>query len=1164
VNVDGSRWEASKVRVCIFGSALLLVTAGCALLGWNSPFRLAGVSPSPLSSEANRVALAASPWNSPLSPNHSDDSHSKARSLFAGLPLIFEPNQGQANLDPSDARARFVAHGSGYSILLGSEGAILSLICPPSSRLAPGLGRVESFQMKIAGANPQVSLTSAEPLPGKSNYFLGNDSRKWRRGVPEFAQVRYENVYPGINLLFYGNQGRLEYDFQIAPGADPGRPELEFAGARRLEIKDGRLAIVGESGRVQFEIPRIYQEIAGHKQPVEGKFVLRGPNRVGFDVAGYDHGRELIIDPVLSFSTYFGGNGDELNSSIAVDGTFNIYLAGSTNSTNLPVTSGVYQSSLKGNPNVYIAKISPPLGSLPAQLQFVTYLGGSGSDTPIGIEVDGSGDPFVVGTTTSPDFPTTPTNAYQKSPESAGQHVFVTELNGGPNPTAASELRYSSYLSGNGTDIASGMTIDASGNVYVTGTTTSVSRTSDQFPASTLPQGLPLQSIPRAPTQFFVTKVNTNAPLTGSIAYSTYFGGGASQTSPAIVTGGGIAVDTSGNVYFTGTTNFTYTGCAGCGTTDFPILNPYQPCLDQPPPTTITTPPSCSTNASATAPDAFVAKLGLNVQQNQLILIWSTYLGGSGNDSGTGIALDSGAANVYLTGTTNSSDFILPSTTEAYQHCLDEPTVLPTATCTPLTGTVPTDAFVARFTNPTTSTTTPTDVSLNYFSYLGGSANDAGNAITVDSASGALVTGWTQSPDFPVGTTCGPIQCGFTAGSQEAFVARLNTVAITGQNQTTGSWASYFGGSATNVSGATPTTTGTSITLDVNQDTYFAGDTNTSGATTGIPVSKPLTSVQGGGYQGGYDAFVTQLGTAVSLSISGVLSLGSSQTYIGAGNQATFTYTITNTGPDLATNITLTDNLSPFVTGVPLTFNSASISAGTCGGSSSNGVVSCTLPSLESGSTATLTIVVTPTPNTTGSQATFNGGSVQAIGPGNIVLAQTSVPAQMSDFTIAVSPNNASVPAAGDTAVYGVQLTPHPVYGSPITLSCSGLPTGASCNFTNNSFALPGPSSSTLNLTTTVRPITTTAAQVFSLGSLDAIWLAFPGLAVVIAGVGRDRRRGLFLLCLAFAWLMLLSACSHTTTQPPTSGTPAGTYTITVTATSNGDTKSSAITLTVP
>jgi len=1158
VNVD-RRWSrTSVVRSRILATGLVLLGAGCAVLGWGArPRQIMAANSAAMPASDGYAQITPSPFLGPNVPAAAGNPQLQAHSLFSGLPLMFEPNQGQGNLDPADGRAKFVAHGSGYGLFLGTQGATLTLASRNHSKQTSSM-RLETLEMKLAGANPSLSLTAIDRLPGTSNYFIGNNPSKWRAGIPQFARVRYENVYPGINLVFYGNQGQLEYDFQVAPGADPAQPELEFKGAKGLELRDGALLIKSEGGNLQLQAPRVYQEIGGRQKAVEGSFVLRGGNRAGFAIGYYDRSRELVIDPILTFSTYFGGGGDEHATSVAVDGSFNIYLAGSTTSTDLPTVTGVYQPALKGlGPDVYIAKITPPLGSLVAALDYVTYLGGSGQDTPAGIKVDGAGHPFVAGTTSSGDFPTTATNAYQTSPESPGnQHVFVTELQ-----NDGTALLYSSYLSGNGTDLASGMTIDAGGNLYVTGTTTSVETSStDQFPASNLPQGLPFQAASRVPglPQFFVTKVNTTAPKNGSITYSTYFGGGTFDTSAPVAIGGGIAVDTSNNVYFTGTTNFLYAGCSGCSTTDFPILNAYQPCLDQAPPTTIVNPATCSTSTTTTASDAFVAKLNLNpnVPQGQQ-LVWSTYLGGTGTDAGAGIALDAGAANVFVVGTTNSTDIATGvttlSTSSSFQRCLDTPLNPAAGTTCPTPSTLANDAFAARLTNPSSSTsTTAVNVTLSYFSYLGGSGAEAGQAIAVDSASGALVTGWTQSSDFPVLPASSSIQSNY-GGSQDAFVARLNTAAIVGQT-TSASWSSYFGGSGTD--------SGTGIALDVNQNVYLAGETNS----TDLQVAKQLTTAQGGGYNGGYDAFVTQLGTALSLSIQGALTQGTNQQYISAGNQATFTYTVTNNGPDLANNVTIIDNLSSSVTGVPLTFNSASVTSGTCGGVSTNAIVSCTLPSLQAGSTATVTIVVTPTGTATGNPQTFNGGTVQAMGPGNIVLAQVSVPAQMSDFSMTVAPFSQSVPAAGFPATYKVTLSPHPLFSSGITVSCSNLPTASSCVLTPSTITLQSTSGGTVTLaiTTTARPVTP-AASLYK-RSFYALAFAIPGLFVM--GFAGDRRRrrvaGFLMLCALFAMLLLVPACSHSTTQTPVSGTPSGNYNITVTASSGADSKTQTIGLFVP
>jgi uncharacterized protein DUF11/beta-propeller repeat-containing protein len=1158
VNVDRRWWVTSVVKVRILVAGLVLLGTGCAVLGWGTRF---GKAVHDQSKTASASVFGAEP---------SVQMKAQAHSILAGLPLIFEPNLGQSNLDPTDSNARFVTHGSGYSMVLGNDGAILSLVSKSrsSSSSSHSESRVQTLRMKLAGANPNASLTAVDQLPGKSNYFIGNNPAKWRTGVPQFARVRYENVYTGINLVFYGNEGHLEYDFQVAPSGDPSRAELEFSGAEKLELRDGSLVIRGENGSVRLDAPSVYQEIDGRKQAVEGAFVLRAANRVGFAVGSYDHSRELIIDPILNFSTYFGGSGDEHNTSVAVDGSLNIYLAGSTTSPNLPAPTGAFQTTLHGTQNVYVAKIQPPLGSQVAKLLELTYLGGSGTDYPVGIEVDGGGNPYVAGTTTSGNFPTTTTTAYQASPASAGTHVFVTKLS-----FDFTALDYSSYLSGNGTDIASGMTIDPAGDLYVTGTTTSVeTSSSEQFPASNLPETLPFQSTSRATAgtpQFFVTKVNTNASSFASIPYSTYFGGGifnGTFTGPngtaVPAAGGGISVDINLNIYFSGTTTFIYSGCTGCSVTDFPILNAYQPCLDSPPATNIVTPQSCANTPNPTASDAFVAKLNPNVAQGQQ-LIWSTYVGGGQSDFGTGVAIDPGAANVYLVGTTSSPDFINTGAVISFapfQKCLNN-----LAASCGTTAAGPTDAFVARLSNPSTGVT---HVALNYFSYLGGKNDEQGLAITVDTNSGAMITGWTQSPfvapagtdgNFPVfpfpssiqsnlaGTNCSTQTC------QDAFIARLNTGAIVGQT-TTASWASYFGGTGIDA--------GTGIALDVNQNTYLAGETNS----TDLQVSKPLQLNNGGGF----DSFVTQFGTAVSLSIQGQLSLGTNQQYISAGTPATFTYTMTNNGPDLASNIVVTADMSLIATGVQLSNVTGSLNgAGTCSGSgSTNPSISCGPISLQSGSTATLTVTATPTANNSGtSPVFFNGGTIQAMAPGNIVLAQTSVSAQMTDFGMSVTPSNQSIAIAGATAFYTVQLTPHPLYTSSITISCSGLPAASNCSPSTSPVSLTSTSgtSVTLAVHTTPRPVITPAASIFT-RHFYAIWLIIPGITLVGVGGNRQRRRmlGILMLCTLFALLLLVPACSSSKTQPPVSGTPAGNYTITVTSAAGTNSKTETIGLTVP
>jgi len=1183
VSVDRRWGRTSAIRILAAG--IVLLGAGCAVLGpgWRHEAALHSIA---MEANSELLPLGSSPSDS------SADLASRASSILAGLPLFFEPNKGQFAFDASDSRARFVNRGSGYSLFLGDQGAILSLASHGQQKKKAGetprptAPRLEFVEMKLAGANPNAPMKAAELLPGKSNYFIGNDPSKWRHGIPHYAQVRYEDVYPGINLVFYGKQGKLEYDFRVSPGADPAQAQLEFNGAKRVELEDGTLVIATEHGTVRLETPRVYQEVNGKQRPVEARFVLRGKNRAGFGIGAYDRSRELIIDPTLNFATYFGGSGDEHASSVAVDGSLNIYLAGSTTSADLPAISTCSYTgcaTLNGAQNAYIAKITPPLGSVAAILDDLTYLGGSGVETPVGVKVDGGQNPYVAGTTSSNDFPTIATTAYQATPYAGSKgttHVFVSKLS-----NDFTELLYSSYLSGNGTDAASGMTIDAAGKIYVTGSTSSNNQGSSsiQFPASATPNLSAYQPISKAALQFFVTVVDTNASGFGSVHYSTYFGGAnfnppTGVTGPTVI-GGSIAVDTNGNVYFSGSTNFTYTGCSGCGATDFPILDAYQPCLDSPPTAVVVNPQSCTTTTATTAADAFVAKLDFSKPSSPVTLDWSTYVGGEGDDSAAGVGVDTGAANVYIVGTTNSNGFVstsLVSTFASYQKCLNNlpfSNTTTAVTCTTQTFPAPSDAFVARLTNPTSvSGGTITNVALNYFSYLGGAAAETGTAITIDSNSGAVITGTTQSTftantdgTFPLSPNPSSIGQSQLTGTQDAFVARLNTAATVGQT-TTASWAAYYGGSTTN-SGAPSLTSGTGIALDVNQNTYMVGDTNSKD----LQTNKPLQAANAGTTGDTYDAFVTQLGTAVSLSIEGVLTVGTNQTFISAGNPATFTYTITNNGPDLASNITILANLDQNNTIVPLTNVSGSISSGTCGGGGTTNVsISCGPVSLQSGSTATLTITATPTANADGSSPEFfNGGTIMALAPGNIVLAQTSVSAEMSDFSMSVQPANQNIPQAGSTAVYQVQLTPHPLFNSGITLSCTGVPAGSACSFSpGTSITLQGSSGSTatLNIPTQARPVTPTTGSIWK-RQFYALWLIVPGWAL-IGGAGNSRRRkkiaGMFLLGMVIGLLFLLPSCSHGTTQTPPSGTPAGTYTITVTASSGTNSKSQTITLNVP
>ncbi|MFZ1010861.1 MAG: SBBP repeat-containing protein [Candidatus Sulfotelmatobacter sp.] len=1158
--LSGESSGSRLVLVRALAAACVLLAAACLLLGSNS--RRYSQNAAQVSASPNQTASGSlfSPSSLSRSFFRSSDTKPDAHSILAKLPLIFEANQGQA--DPS---VKFLARGAGYTLLLDETGAKLELQTVSAARTE------KSVHMTLVGGNPASILDGTGALPGKTNYLLGNDPHKWHTGVAQFAGVHYKSVYPGIDLVFYGNQGRLEYDFQVAPGADPAQAELQFDGAAKLELTDGDLILAGNEGegRVRLRKPRIYQNAGDHQQPVDSRFVLRASNRVGFEVGSYDRSRELVIDPLLEFSTYFGGSGSETAPAVAVNGDGFIYIAGTTQGspeTSFPVATAqtlipVGLSLTSSSPShIFVAKIDPTGPSV----VYETFLGGTGTDTlcPVypgytfpfpcsGLGVDISGKVYIVGNTTSIDFPTNGV-PYQTAPKAKGSQcsgitctsIFVSVLN-----TQGSQLGYSSYLSGTGNDQASGMTIDTNADVFITGTTTSndagaISPTPDNFPATYLP--VPYQTSPRAATQFFVTKVNTNNVGTASIAYSTYFGG-ATPASPVVV-GGGVAVDTIGNIYFSGTTNFfnsgeSQAGSGGGQVTDFPIVNAYQPCLDTPPPTIITFPLQCTAPTTTPYPfDAFVAKINPNnAQTGSAQLLFSTYLGGgpsNGLTAGAGITIDS--ANVYLTGTTNSSDFILPTGSGAFQPCLNTPPVTPPVPCTSTGGpTTATDAYVARFSLPASSTTgTAGSVGLGYFSYLGGTGSDAGLAIAVDTASGALVAGWTQSTDFPVTLPNNPIQSTLN-GLQNAFFAHVQTTTLGGQN-TQASFATYFGGNGTD--------RGTGIAVDSSLNTYMVGDTTSSSL---LQMDKPVQSL----LNGPSDAFVVKLGTAADLCITCVAPVLPAN-LVAAGNPVTITFTVTNQGPDLASNI--------IVSGTGAPFTSATVGSGTCS-TPSNNSIACTIPALQAGSPALVTFTVTPTQ--AGLYAPIVSVSSVTNNDPNPTNNTETFPFTATIFSVSVLPNGQTV-SAGNTAPYTVQITANPVFASSISLGCSSAPVGATCNFGSNSINLTSTNSAStsLNVTTTARPVNGAGLKI-NRGWFYAFWMMVPGIALIGGGAGGKRRRKWLLggsaVLLLFALVLLQPACSSGKTPTTVSGTPAGNYSMTLTATSGSFTQSASFNLTV-
>jgi uncharacterized repeat protein (TIGR01451 family) len=1143
------------LRAGVFGAVVILLVAGFAVFGVSSRPAFQGAFaqfPTPPTPILSRTALPAS-----VSQAKAD-----ARSVLGQLPLIFEPNRGQA-----ESGVKFMARGEGYGLFLDPNGAMLALPSAPGSGSKP---EEEFIGMRLVDANSNPEIAGADPLPGKTNYIIGNDPQQWHRGIPQFAGVRYRQVYPGVDLIFYGHRGHLEYDFRVAPRADASQAQLQFDGASILRVRNGDLLVARRNGTrknninesqqaiLRLRAPQIYQQNGDRRTPIAGRFILHAGNRVSFEVASYDHQRELVIDPVLDFSTYFGGSGSEastLGPSVAVNGDGFIYLAGTTTSppASFPL-NGATPATIGTTSNVFVAKINP---SSPPVVVYATFLGGNGTDTSTGVAADAGGNTYLVGNTTSSNFPTT-SLAYQTSAMAKGSQcsgatctsIFISVLE-----ASGAAQTYASYLSGNGNDVSTGMTIDTVQDVFVTGSTTSndAASTTVAFPATNLP--VPFQSASLASVQFFATKVNTRVPGVGGIAYSTYFGG--NTPGGAIATGGGIAVDSIGNMYFTGTTNFYNSGSGLYGNSgtsgDFPILNAYQPCLDTVPPTTQpTTANPCSPPTTTPYPtDGFLAKINPLAQAGAQLL-FSTYFGGTLADSSPSVTVDAGAANVYITGTTDSPDFLLPTGgTQGYQTCLNTPGTIVTVTSACPATTTNTDAFVARFTNPSVSTTgTPNFLLLTYFSYLGGGGNETGLSIAVDTASDALFTGSTNSgtanpPTLP--TTTGAIQTALN-GTQNAFFAHLNTAA-TATTQI-GNYVTYFGGNGVD--------RGTSIAVDPSLNTYFAGDTTS----TNLQVDDPLPGAGGTTLNGTTDDFVVKLGTAAQLCITCVAPVVSPTGSVGAGSPVTVTFTVVNNGPDVATSITVVGQVP---NGVAIASGSVQSGSGTCSApSGTNGVdIICQIPTLQAGSLANVVFNISAT-----LPGTYEMTAI-ASSPNNTNTNSTTTAAfTATGFTLSVAPSAQTV-AAGQAAQYSVVVAPtQGVFGANVSLACSSLPTGTSCNFTSSTITLSngqGSGSTILNLTTTAQPVNTASTR--WRGPLLALWLTVPGMAFLSLGANRKRRRNwllsLFTLTAFFALTLLLPACSSNKTQPTVSGTPSGTYPMTVTATSGTYTKTAPFSVTV-
>lgn len=1144
--------------------------------------------------------------------------------------MSFEANHGQ-----TDPEVKFLSHGFGYTLFLADNEVVLllrasksriknrksdgkterlealnseteaggaSLIPMPAGfrkekaaelrdhaahqgrkRIAISDSETSSvLRLELLGANPAPQVTALKELPGKSHYFIGNDPRKWRANVPNYAKVKYKAVYPGVDLVFYGNQRQLEYDFVLAPGADPKNILLGTQGIARtvrgapLRIDpNGDLVAKADDAEVRFLKPVAYQIVdegfygpaegqedrtgapsrnSGSKHLVDARYALKRGRQIGFELGPYDSTKPLVIDPVLSYSSYLGGSSFDYGNGIAVDSTGSAYVTGYTNSLDFPRANPL-QGTIGGGAcgpdqpqfpcfDVFVTKINPA-GSA---LVYSKYLGGSREDFGTRIAVDSSGSAYVTGYTSSTNFPVVSALQAAYGGGSCGNPItpfpcfdaFVAKLK--PDGSA---LLYSTYLGGVADDYGFGIAVDSSGSAYVTGFTSS-----PNFP--TTPGAFMARSAGGA-YDAFVAKIN---PVGSSLIYSTYLGGNRDDF------GRGIAVDPSGNTFVAGYTN----------SSNFPTLNAYQSNYRGgtcgAPPNTV----PCS--------EAFITKLNPAGSG----LTYSTYLGGSSGDAAYALALDA-SGSAYVTGYTVSRDF--PITTGSGH---------PTGSAY--------DVYVTKL--------HPTGSALVYSTHLGALQSEVAYGIAVNYLGKAYVTGYAYGDGFP---TVNPLQR-LNAGFFDAFVTQVSAA---------GSillFSTYLGGSGDEE--------GHDIALDISGNAYVTGST----FSTNFPTTPGAFQRAFG--DGSFNAFVAKISglTSASATVSstslsfadqgvdttsaaqrvtlgnigdGTLTVASinitgdfaerhdcgspAQVVPGSNCALDVTFTPSELGPRTGT-LTVTDNApgGPRVVslsgrGVPspritlssrsLTFAPrpvASTSAAQTVTVTNSGAAVLNIASLAaSGDFAQTNDCDAPVPvgSACAIQVTFTpaavGSSVGAIAIRDNAPGSPQVVPLIgagSDFSLSASPASAVI-AAGQAATFTLTLSPLSGFHETLSLTCVGAPPAGSCTVSPASVDLDGTSPSTALLTvgTTARaqpwpPMGMKTPQADMRGQRTVLLLL---VLLFLAMSVQLLRQAVVRWCAALPSMILLivlvsagmAACGGGG-GPRKPGTPASDYTLVVTGTLTG------------